>query len=172
MSDKFRAMDRDTPYLLPPSLQDWLPENHLARFTVDIVERLGMADEVVLMSLKPDAVSEIRRLRPDWEVGFLTSVAVGDLAALDVDFIAINARFASRQLIRRLHRHDMEILVWTVNDAAGMSAMATRGVDGIITDEPALAVSLMQQRAELEPAERLLMQLAEIFQKPSLYQQQ
>ena len=74
--------------------------------------------------------------------------------------------------MRRLHARDMEILVWTVNDAAGMSAMATRGVDGIITDEPALAVTLLQQRKELEPAERLLMQLAEIFQKPSLHRQQ
>ncbi len=42
MSDKFRTIDRDTPYLLPPSLQDWLPENHLARFIVDIVERLDL----------------------------------------------------------------------------------------------------------------------------------
>ncbi|GAH17625.1 unnamed protein product, partial [marine sediment metagenome] len=33
------------------------------------------------------------------------------------------------------------------------------------TDEPALAVSLMEQREQLEPAERLLMQLADIFQK-------
>ncbi len=37
MSDKFRTINRDTPYLLPPSLQDWLPENHLSRFVVDIV---------------------------------------------------------------------------------------------------------------------------------------
>ena len=31
MSERFRAVDRDTPYLLPPSVQDWLPEQHLAR---------------------------------------------------------------------------------------------------------------------------------------------
>ena len=144
----------------------------LEQRVVEIVERTGMVDEVVLMSLKPGAIREIRRLRPEWTVGLLTSVALGNLAAMDVDFIAINARFASRQLVRSLHKQDKEILVWTVNDAAGMSAMATRGVDGIITDEPALAVSLLEQRKELEPAERLLMQLAEIFQKPSLNRQQ
>ena len=44
MSDKFRTINRDTPYLLPPSLQDWLPENHLARFIVDIVERLDLKE--------------------------------------------------------------------------------------------------------------------------------
>jgi transposase len=30
--------------LLPPSLQDWLPEKHLARFVVDIVERLDLSE--------------------------------------------------------------------------------------------------------------------------------
>lgn len=44
MSGKFRTIDRDTAYLLPPSLQDWLPEKHLARFVVDIVERLDLKE--------------------------------------------------------------------------------------------------------------------------------
>lgn len=44
MSGKFQAIDRDTAYLLPPSLQDWLPEKHLARFVVDMVERLDLRE--------------------------------------------------------------------------------------------------------------------------------
>ena len=40
MSGKFQPINRDTAYLLPPSLQDWLPEKHLARFVVDIVDQL------------------------------------------------------------------------------------------------------------------------------------
>ena len=43
MSSKFRPVDRDTLYLLPPSVQDWLPDDHLARFVVDIVERLDLS---------------------------------------------------------------------------------------------------------------------------------
>lgn len=42
MSVKFVEVDRETLYLLPPSLQDWLPEGHLARFVVDIVEQLDL----------------------------------------------------------------------------------------------------------------------------------
>ena len=42
MSVTFIECDRDTPYLLPPSLQDWLPEGHLARFVVEIVEKLDL----------------------------------------------------------------------------------------------------------------------------------
>src|SRR6202049_4285761 len=36
MSKRFRECSLDQPFLLPPSLQDWLPENHLARFVADV----------------------------------------------------------------------------------------------------------------------------------------
>ena len=39
----FRQCDRDTPYLLPPSVDDWLPKDHLARFVVDTVEQLDLS---------------------------------------------------------------------------------------------------------------------------------
>lgn len=40
MNAKFVEVDRYTPYLLPPSVQDWLPQKHLARFVVEIMEQL------------------------------------------------------------------------------------------------------------------------------------
>ena len=46
MSGKFQTINRDTEYLLPPSLQDWLPEKHLARFVVDIVDQLDLSELV------------------------------------------------------------------------------------------------------------------------------
>jgi transposase len=42
MRGRFVSVDRDTGYLLPPSIQEWLPENHMARFVVEIVERLDL----------------------------------------------------------------------------------------------------------------------------------
>ena len=42
MSTNFISTDRSTIYLLPPSVQDWLPEDHLARFVVDIVAQLDL----------------------------------------------------------------------------------------------------------------------------------
>jgi transposase len=40
---RFIAVDRDTQFLFPPSVQEWLPEGHLARFVVDIVEQLDVS---------------------------------------------------------------------------------------------------------------------------------
>ena len=42
MSSKFQPINRDTPYLLPPCVQDWLPEKHLARFVVEMVDPLDL----------------------------------------------------------------------------------------------------------------------------------
>jgi transposase len=38
----FRPIDRDTAYLLPPSVDEWLPERHLARFVVEVIDRLDL----------------------------------------------------------------------------------------------------------------------------------
>ncbi len=36
----FRAFDPHQVLLLPPSLDDWLPEDHLARFVADLVDEV------------------------------------------------------------------------------------------------------------------------------------
>ena len=38
----FRPTDRRTDFLMPPSIDEWLPERHLARFIVEIVEGLDL----------------------------------------------------------------------------------------------------------------------------------
>jgi len=42
MADRFVPVDRSTPHLFPPSVEDYLPDAHLARFVVDIVDRLDL----------------------------------------------------------------------------------------------------------------------------------
>src|SRR4030066_1690689 len=39
---RFKPIKRDMNYLFPPSMSDWLPEHHLARFIVEIVEQLDL----------------------------------------------------------------------------------------------------------------------------------
>src|SRR5471032_761537 len=38
----FRLVDRDTGFLMPPSVDEWLPERHLARFVVEVIEGLDL----------------------------------------------------------------------------------------------------------------------------------
>ena len=39
----FIVADRKTDYLLPPSLDHWLNEDHLARFFVEVVDKLDLS---------------------------------------------------------------------------------------------------------------------------------
>jgi transposase len=39
----FRTIDRATGYLLPPSVDEWLPEKHLARFVVEVIDGLDLS---------------------------------------------------------------------------------------------------------------------------------
>jgi transposase len=38
----FRPIDRETGFLLPPSVDEWLPERHLARFVVEVIAGLDL----------------------------------------------------------------------------------------------------------------------------------
>ena len=38
----FRLIDRDTGFLMPPSVDEWLPERHLARFVVEVIATLDL----------------------------------------------------------------------------------------------------------------------------------
>ncbi len=128
-----------------------------------IVEELGMQDDIATMSLKYPAVQKMKALRPDWRAGVLAATAIGDLSGLEGDFVAVNAATVSPGLIRSVHEAGKDIYVWTVNDPLQMSAMASMGVDGLITDRPAMAREVLRVRAEMGPGERLMLWLATTF---------
>jgi transposase len=41
--DNFRTINRETKYLLPPSVDDWLPDRHLARFIGEVIDGLDLS---------------------------------------------------------------------------------------------------------------------------------
>jgi glycerophosphoryl diester phosphodiesterase len=135
-------------------------ERQLEERVADIVDAAGMQDQIVVMSLSYPGIQKMKSIRPGWMVGLLSSVAIGDITRLNADFFAVNATFAKRSFIRRAHNRNRKVLVWTVNDPVSMSAMMSKGVDGIITDKPALASKIRTERAELDIHERMMIQLA------------
>jgi hypothetical protein len=52
MPQNFLDCDREQAFLMPPSLRDWLPEDHLAWFVLDTVSRLDLA--AFYASYRPD----------------------------------------------------------------------------------------------------------------------
>jgi len=135
-------------------------DEQLEQRVIDIVEEREMVNDVAIMSLKFDATQKVRELRPDWTVGLLSAQVIGSMAKLDVDFLAVNSAMASRAFIRSNQAAGKKVFVWTINDRAALFTMLNLGVDGIITDEPALTRLVMAEYGGLHPVERLLLSAA------------
>ena len=50
MAQNFIACDREQELLLPPSLREWLPEEHLAWFVLDAVGEMDLAAFLCVLS--------------------------------------------------------------------------------------------------------------------------
>lgn len=128
---------------------------------IQIVEDLDMADQIAVMSLKYPAVQKMRALRPDWRVGVLAATAVGNMSGLDGDFVAVNTGMANSGVVNAMTDAGKDLYVWTVNDPLEMSKMISMGVNGLITDEPALVHKVLDVRAGLSTPERLMLWFSE-----------
>ncbi len=132
----------------------WDPQ--LANRVIAIVEASHMENDIVMMSLRPEAVAQVKAERPDWQVGLLAAAALTDLTRIDADFLAVHSKMVTPGFVRRTHRSDKTIQAWTINDTVGMTRMFGMGVDAIITDEPGRAIRLLAQRSTMDPLERML----------------
>ena len=135
----------------------------LAKETIRLVHKAGMAENVSLMSLEISSVRQMQQLASDIPVGYLSAVGLGRITRLDVDFLAVSTREAKSAVLRRSGRKKMPVYVWTVNDIDTMLAMLELGVDGLITDDPALTAEVIDSVAELLPAERLMLRFRHLW---------
>src|SRR4051812_31680127 len=81
----FRPIDRDTGFLMPPSVDEWLPEKHLARFVVEVTAGL-------------DLRAMLGRDRGSGEASYHPSVLLGILV-----YGYATGVFSSRSLERATH---------------------------------------------------------------------
>jgi glycerophosphoryl diester phosphodiesterase len=68
--------------------------------------------------------------------------------------------------VRRAHAAGKEVHVWTVNRADVALRMIERGVDNLITDDPALLANVIRERAALARSEQLALRLRVLFDEP------
>lgn len=121
-----------------------------------------MAGDVMVMSLDLGGVRQVHRSDPEIETGYAAALALGDLARLPVEFLAVSRSRVSRRLLRAARRRGVEIHVWTLNRTAAMVEVIQEGVDGIITDRPALAVRVVREMEEMPALARLLLRFGSL----------
>jgi glycerophosphoryl diester phosphodiesterase len=94
--------------------------------------------EFAVQSFDWDAMRRFARTMPEAPIGLLGTPSTGELPALAEFADQINPPHGdvTRDYGRRVHARDMEVLAWTVDDAATMRRLISYGVDGIITNRP------------------------------------
>jgi glycerophosphoryl diester phosphodiesterase len=143
-----------------------VPDPGLAPSVVDLLRREDFIDQVVITSLDYAALKQVRSIEPRLKTGHIVTAAVGDLLRTEADFLSLNSAKATTSLVRRARAGGKDVAAWTVNDPEVMLRMIERGVDNIITDDPALLVRVMRERAALSKAEILGLRLRVLFDKP------
>ncbi len=134
-------------------------QTNMAAQTVNAVRQAGMIDQVVVQSLEYEPLLEVRKLAPEVPIGYLMSVNARRPARLDVDFLSVEQNRIDGAFVMRTHRRGQKVYVWTANTAEEIERAFDLGVDGIITDQSALAFELRRAYNALHPAERMARRL-------------
>ena len=130
------------------------PRDPLAERVCELVKKCGLEQRVLLSSFLPSSLARARQLLPEvprallaarhwmgaWSRSF--GFAFGDYVALQPCVTDVDAR-----QVQRVHRLKRRIHVWTVNNADDMTRLKAWGVDGIFTNDPALAARTLGRRA-------------------------
>lgn len=124
----------------------------LADKVCELVKQLGLQEKVLFSSFLPSNLKRTRELLPDTPRGLLAlggwlglwsrsfGFNFGDYQALHPGLHDVTPR-----QIARVHRLKRNIYVWTVNAAEDMRRLLNWGVDGILTDDPKLAVEVTNE---------------------------
>ncbi len=142
-----------------------VPDPGLAPAVIGLLKQENFLDQVVVTSLDYAALKQVKSLEPRIPTGHIVTAAVGDVAKTRADFVSLNSAQATPALLRRAHAANKQVHVWTVDKPEVMQRMIERGVDNIITNEPALLKRVMRDRGALSAPERLALRLRVLFSK-------
>ena len=77
-------------------------------------------------------------------LGIPAGLLAKGLAAVQVPVAQAGLRFASKRFIRAMHKADLAVHFWTINEPAEMTRLVELGADGIVTDRTDLAVKALR----------------------------
>jgi glycerophosphoryl diester phosphodiesterase len=143
----------------PPSGTSVQP---VARAVVAALQEAGLTQRAFVTSFNPYVLEAVRDADPSILRGQLVGTFEGaDLSGIEklvlrnlwlnrkaqADILAAEADFLRQRgpgYIRWMKRKGYRVFTWTVNEPAEMQEMLALGVDGIITDQPELALETIR----------------------------
>src|SRR5215208_736423 len=130
--DEALALAGDTPVNV--EAKSFPPHTGSAREFADALE--PYLDRISLCSFDKRVLTHARRRHRALETTFLFEAPLR--AATAAKTLGPRADLVTSDLVHAAHSLGMRIVPWTINDPREMHALIELGVDGIVTDEPAL----------------------------------
>jgi glycerophosphoryl diester phosphodiesterase len=140
-----------------------VPDAQLAAAVIALLREQQFLDQVVITSLDHASLRQVEQMQPGLDTGLIVTAAVGNVIKTDTDFVSLNSARATAALVSQATATGKQVHVWTVNKPDVMLRMIERGVDNIITDDPATLVRVMRDRHELTPPEQVGLRLRVLF---------
>ncbi|MBB4927073.1 IS1182 family transposase [Kitasatospora kifunensis] len=178
MDKQFRAFDPHQVLLLPPSLDDWLPEGHLARFVADLVDQALdlsplLADYTEKRGYPPyDPRLIVRLLIYGYTTGVRSSRAIERKCVDDVAFRFLAADQApDYRSIARFRRRHLDALAGLflqslhLAQKLGMVKMGRVALDGTKLEANASKHKAMSYGRLVDKEERVEAEVAELEAK-------
>jgi Glycerophosphoryl diester phosphodiesterase family len=111
----------------------------------DFVQALRpLLAKVSVASFDEHVVATVARLRPSTPTTFLFATPLH--AATAARTLGPRQDLVTRDLVDAAHSVGARVVPWTVNDAQTMAELLDLGVDGLVTDQPALARAVATAR--------------------------
>ncbi len=157
-----------------PRLDELLDAFPQARVNIDpkhdgsvdpLIEVLRRADAVDRVCIGAFSGRRLRRLREALGPALCTSLGPAEVATLRLDASlgrtgrwpagcaqvperARGVTLVDERFVRAAHRSGLQVHVWTVDDPATMSRLLDLGVDGLMTDRPAVLRDVLVERGQ------------------------
>ncbi len=124
------------------------PGDDLPEKVAGLVKKSGTSQNIIFSSFHPSILWRIHKLMPDVPAGLLTGegwLQWGNSfmgRKISPDLIHPYFTQATRKFIDSAHRIHRKVNTWTVDDPRVIFRLVKDGVDGIITDDPLLAIRI------------------------------
>jgi glycerophosphoryl diester phosphodiesterase len=114
----------------------------LERRIVSMLEEAKLQSEIVISSFYPNILTNVRTVSRNAALGFICdrASALAHWRELPVDYLMPHLSLLTRELLDEMHTAKKKVIVWTVNNPNDMKRLSEWGVDGLISDNPALLV--------------------------------
>ncbi len=122
----------------------------LARGSVAEIKRLGVEQRTLFSSFSEEAAVTVKRVDPElYSAQLLSGVLTNSIArAVANQLDAIHPLLlVTKPTVAAIQEAGLQVNVWTVSLPADMQANLNKGVNAIITDEPALLRQVLQSRS-------------------------